>query len=67
MNGCNLPNHSGEPGGKDLCRVAVQPSPRPVFIKEGRFEHLYIRTGNSTRLLTTKEAIEYCKSRWKTA
>jgi len=53
--------------GKDLCRVAIQPSPRPVFIKEGQFEHLYIRTGNSTRLLTTKEAIEYCKSRWKTA
>ena len=20
--------------GKDLCRVAIQPSPRPVFIKE---------------------------------
>ena len=51
--------------GKDLCRVAIQPSPRPVFIKEGQFEHLYIRTGNSTRLLTTKEAIEYCKTRWK--
>ena len=51
--------------GKDLCRVAIQPSPRPVFIKEGQFEHLYIRTGNSTRLLTTKGAIEYCKTRWK--
>ena len=53
--------------GKDLCRVAIQPSPRPVFIKEGQFEHLYIRTGNSTRLLTTKEAIDYCKARWKGA
>jgi hypothetical protein len=50
-----------------VCRVAIQPSPRPVFIKEGRFEHLYIRTGNSTRPLTTKEAIDYCKGRWKTA
>jgi hypothetical protein len=52
--------------GKDLCRVGVQPSPRPVFIKDGNFEHLYVRTGNSTRLLTTKEALEYCKTRWKT-
>jgi predicted HTH transcriptional regulator len=51
--------------GKDLCRIAMQPSPRPVFIKEGQFEHLYIRTGNSTRLLTTKEAIDCCKTRWK--
>jgi len=49
--------------GKDLCRLAIQPSPRPVFIKEGQVEHLHIRTGNSTRLLTTREAIEYCKSR----
>ncbi|MBI4517215.1 MAG: hypothetical protein HY699_15525 [Deltaproteobacteria bacterium] len=39
-------------GGKDLSCVAIQPRPRPVFIKEGQFEHLYIRTGNSTRLLT---------------
>jgi hypothetical protein len=51
---------------KRLCRIATQPSPRPVFVKEGQFEHLYIRTGNSTRLLTTKEAIDYCRSRWKT-
>lgn len=51
--------------GKDLCRVAIQPSPRPVFIRKGQLEHLYIRTGHSTRLLTTKEAIEYCKTQWK--
>ena len=51
--------------GKDLCRVTMQPSPRPVFISEGQFEHLYIRTGNSTRLLTTKEALDYCKNRWR--
>jgi len=38
-----------------------------VFIKEGQFERLYIRTGNSKRLLTTKEAIDYCKTRWKSA
>jgi hypothetical protein len=51
--------------GKDLCRVAVSPSPRPVYVKDGQFEHLYIRSGNSTRLLTTKEAVAYCKTRWK--
>jgi hypothetical protein len=43
----------------------MHPSPRPVFIKEGQFEHLYIRIGNSTRRLTTKEAIEYAKNHWK--
>jgi hypothetical protein len=51
--------------GKDLCRVAVQPNPRPVFIRDGADEHLYIRSGNSTRRLTSKETVDYCKTRWK--
>ena len=51
--------------GKDLCRITVQSSPRPVFIEEGVDEHLYIRSGNSTRRLTSKEAVDFCKNRWK--
>lgn len=49
---------------KDVCRVLVKPSPKAVFVTEGKDECLYIRTGNSTRLLSTREAIEYCKIRW---
>jgi ATP-dependent exoDNAse (exonuclease V) alpha subunit len=48
----------------DVCAVTVRPSSEPVFVKQGEAEHLYIRTGNSTRLLSTKEALKYCKSRW---
>jgi hypothetical protein len=51
--------------GKDVCRVIANPSPRPVFVKDDKGEHLYIRTGNSTRMLSTREAIGYCKLRWK--
>jgi hypothetical protein len=51
--------------GKDVCRVVAKPSPRPVFVKDEKGEHLFIRAGNSTRLLSTKEAIDYCKIRWK--
>lgn len=50
--------------GKDVCQLALKSSPRPVFVKDGNGEHLYIRTGNSTRLLTSREAIEYSKQRW---
>lgn len=50
--------------GKDICRLAVKPSPRPVFVRDGTAEQLYIRAGNSTRHLTTKEAVEFCKLRW---
>lgn len=50
--------------GKEVCRVTVEKSPRPVFLKEGNDEALYIRAGNSTRRLSTKETVEYCKTQW---
>jgi hypothetical protein len=49
---------------KDVARVNVKHAPKPVFVKEGAGEHLYIRAGNSTRLLSTREAIDYCKMHW---
>lgn len=51
-------------GGEDVVRINVKPAPKPFFVKDGNAEHLYIRAGNSTRLLTTKEAIDYCKIRF---
>jgi hypothetical protein len=51
--------------GQDVSRVAVKPSPKAAYVTEGVAENLYIRTGNATRQLTTKEAIEYSKHRWK--
>ncbi|MET0400207.1 MAG: RNA-binding domain-containing protein [Longimicrobiaceae bacterium] len=52
--------------GEDVCRVTAKAAPRAVFVSDGgEGEHLYIRTGNSTRRLSTREAIEYCKVRWK--
>lgn len=49
---------------KDVCQIVLKPSPRPIFVREGNNEHLYIRAGNSTRLLTSREAVEYCRGRW---
>jgi Putative DNA-binding domain len=50
--------------GKDVCKVVVAASPRPVFLKEGNEELFWLRTGNSTRKLTVKEAVQYCKMHW---
>jgi predicted HTH transcriptional regulator len=47
--------------GKDVCKVEAKKSPKPVFVKDQNGEHLYIRAGNSTRVLSTREAIDYCK------
>ena len=45
--------------------VEASPSPKPAYVKEANAENLYIRTGNSTRLLTSREAVEYVKQHWK--
>jgi len=50
--------------GKEVCQVAVSRSPRPVYLKEGNDEVLYLRTGNSTRRLSVRDALEYAKTRW---
>ena len=48
--------------GKEICRVDVERSRRPVFVRDDRgAERLYVRTGNSTRELTVSEALEYCR------
>ena len=47
--------------GKEVCRVAAEPSPRPVYIAD----RLYVRTGNTSRELSTREAADYIAGRWK--
>lgn len=50
--------------GDDVCRIIVNPSPRPVYLSQGRETEFYVRTGTSTRQLNVQEAIEYIQSRW---
>jgi predicted HTH transcriptional regulator len=50
--------------GIDVCRVAVQPSPNPVWVKmkdkNGKEEEIfYIRSNNSSVKLSPKKAAEY--------
>ncbi len=55
---------------RDVCRITVKPSPRPVFIQvkvkgQKKQQCLFVRSGNLTSKLATDEEIEkYCKSRW---
>lgn len=51
---------------EEVCQVTAGPAPHAVYAADGSGgEHLYIRSGNSTQRLTTREAVEYCKVRWK--
>jgi hypothetical protein len=54
----------GEVEGKDVCKIAVSFSSRPVYIKDGQEECFYIRAGNSNRALSVREATDYIKNHW---
>lgn len=50
--------------GKDICRVTVSPSSTAVYVKENNQDALHIRAGNSTRCLSTSEAVAYHQQRF---
>lgn len=47
-----------------VCIVNIEPSPLPVFLKEGDNRHFYIRSGNTTRELNPEEAYKYIGLHW---
>jgi hypothetical protein len=55
--------------GLDVCRVVVQRSPKPVYVKikdkNGKEEDcLFIRANNSSVKLSLKEAVDHCRTHW---
>jgi hypothetical protein len=53
--------------GKEVCRLIVSPSIRPVFLNQGNTPKFYVRTGGGTRDLNIQEALGYVSGRWKHA
>jgi schlafen family protein len=52
--------------GKDVCMLSIEPAPRAVYLDESNVSNFYIRSGNSTRQLDVREAVNFAKNRWKT-
>jgi len=50
---------------KDVCRIIVSPSTRPVFLEQGNTPKFFLRTGGATRDLNIQEALGYVSGRWK--
>ncbi len=50
-------------GGKEICSVFVEPSNHPVYISDNIRTIFYLRTGNITNSLTTREAVEYLQTK----
>lgn len=49
---------------KQVCRLIVLASPRPVFLNQGKNPKFYLRTGGGTRDLNIQEAVEFIAHRW---
>jgi len=50
---------------KDICRISVKFGDDAVWVKENKkVESFYIRTQNSTKALSPKEATEYIRKKW---
>lgn len=60
----------GQVSGHDICQVRIEPSPKAIWVDgkdnaRQKSEQLYIRTGNSSRALTIREAANYAAHRFK--
>jgi len=49
--------------GEDVCLIVVEASHEPIYVKDDMM--FYVRMGNSTQQLNTKEAHNYISSHWK--
>ncbi len=45
--------------GKDVCQCMIDSVEQPAYVRDGNDFHYFVRTGNATRELNTKEAVDY--------
>nr|WP_246308664.1 ATP-binding protein [Kineosphaera limosa] len=54
--------------GSHVCRLLCPPSPRPIYLRPGKGQavvpELWVRVGNSSRMLGVDDAVEYIAHRW---
>lgn len=53
--------------GKEVCVVRVEPGTGPTYVSEGSQSRFYLRTGNTSQELGTRESVEYIRTRWPKA
>lgn len=49
---------------KEVCRVSILPSDKPVFLKNNNDSEFIVRSGNASKKLTTQEFYEYIQKHW---
>jgi len=55
-----------EVDGNDVCRVDIRAATSPIFMRGQKSDgDFYVRLNNSTRLLTTADALDYVRTHWR--
>ncbi len=49
--------------GHEVGRLVVERAPRPVYLRDDRGDHYFLRTGNATRELDAREAVDHIAGR----
>lgn len=50
--------------GEEVCMIRVLPSDEPAFLKRNGSEEFFVRTGNTTNPLKTREMYNYLRLHW---
>lgn len=50
---------------KEICKVDIEASNKPAYLKHNSAEEFYVRTSNQTKSMGIKTAHDYIKSHWK--
>ena len=54
-----------EVDGREICRLVIEPSPRPVYVDEQGSPRYVLRAGNTSRELDVREAAAHIAARWR--
>ncbi len=49
---------------REVCVLAIDPCPEPVFLKTGNENEFCVRRGNATHKLDAKETVQYIQAHW---
>ncbi len=49
--------------GRDVCRIVVERAPSAIYVVDDTGAHYWLRTGNVTRELDVREAIQHQAAR----
>jgi len=53
-----------ETSGQDICVLRVPRSSKAVYVTDGSRDKFFVRVGNTTQEMTTKESVAYVKEHW---